>query len=60
MPSLLAMAPGVMAIARREATPARLWRRLPYTTKTLIGVWFDEFVFFVLLEHLFFVPVHVF
>ena len=46
MPSLPAMARGVMAVARRAATLARIWRRLPYTTKTLIGVFFDDFCLF--------------
>ena len=40
------MAPAVMAIARRAGTPARVWRRLPYTTKTRTGVCFDIFRFF--------------
>ena len=46
------MAPAVMAVARRAVTPARTWRRLPYTTKTRIDVCFDFELFF--LEHHFF------
>ena len=42
MPSLPAMAPGVIAVARRAATPARVWRRLTYKTKTRIGVCLDD------------------
>ena len=38
-------APAVMAVARRAATPARVWRRLPYTTKKRVGICFDCFCF---------------
>ena len=42
LPSLL-IAAAVMAVARRAATPARVWRSLPYTTKTRIGICLDFF-----------------
>ena len=29
------MAPDVMAVARRADTPARVWRRLPYTNEDM-------------------------
>ena len=45
IPSVPSTAPAVMAIARRAATPARVWCRLLYTTKTRAGVRFDIFVF---------------
>ena len=41
----LSMAPAVVAVARRATMPARVWHRLPYTTKTRIGVCLDFFRF---------------
>ena len=34
-PPPLSMAPAVMAVARRADTPARVWRRLPYTNEDI-------------------------